>query len=522
MRGEGPAREFEIKLEIPAPTVSKVMRLPWLWELASGELCASKLQAQYYDTPEHALRKRGVTLRVRRVGSTKVQTLKAVANGATLPIERDEWEDEISGDGPDLKLLETPLAGLSRKKLRRRLQPCFEIHVDRSAFPIESANSAIEVAIDRAHIVGEDAASFCEIELELKRGASSEMARIARRIAGEVPAALSLKTKADRGYALQQRQAPQAFSAEPLHITRNARVGEAFQSVGWNCLRHFALNRVAILSGNVGAAHEMRRGLRRLTAAISLFHNLLDGPETDAVSVELAWLMDELNPVCQLDDFLERTLVPLHAVRDETEALDALCDETATRRQVALEGLTQSLSGDRYRQLELRTALWIIAAEWSDKNELAEAQPSRRIPAFAARVLTGCANKLIRRLQRFRHQPTGRSAKLLTSIRRLTEATEFFAALYPEARRGGNQYNEVLQTLMRDFSRLEEFEAHARLREQFMKSWLDPMMQTNLKTADKAFALGLAIGQQAPDRASCVASIRKGIRELESASHYWR
>ncbi len=90
---------------------------------------------------------------------------------------------------------------MAKKKLRKRLKPCFEIHVDRSAFPIQSANSAIEIAIDRAHIVGEQSASFCEIELELKRGAASEMARIARRIASEVPAALSLKTKAERGFA---------------------------------------------------------------------------------------------------------------------------------------------------------------------------------------------------------------------------------------------------------------------------------------------------------------------------------
>jgi hypothetical protein len=157
------------------------MRLPWLWELATGELRASRIASTYYDTPKYALRERGITLRVRRVGAAHLQTIKARVAGGALPIERDEWEEEIVGDEPELKLAAgTPLDGISRKKLRRQLQPCFEVQVDRSAFPIQSANSAIEIAIDRASIVGPTPASFCEIELELKRGASSELARIAR------------------------------------------------------------------------------------------------------------------------------------------------------------------------------------------------------------------------------------------------------------------------------------------------------------------------------------------------------
>lgn len=521
MRSQAPAREFEVKLEIPAQSVDKVMRLPWLWELASGELAPAKQQSIYYDTPDYVLRKHGVTLRVRRVGATRVQTLKAAVNGAALPIERDEWEEEIDSDEPELKLAGTPLAGFSRKKLQRRLKPCFEIHVDRSAFPIQSANSAIEIAIDRAHVVGESATSFCEIELELKRGAASEMARIARRIASEVPAALCLKTKAERGYALQQAETPRAYAGEAVALNAETRVGEAFQAIGWTCLRHFALNKEAIESGDVAAVHQMRKGLQRLRAAIALFDPLLDGPETDAVKAELKWLSAELDPVCELDTFLENTLVKLRTSDGEAAAVGALRDETAMRRQIALEAGKLAIASDRYRELELRIALWLIAAEWSDTAAPACAQPSHAVAAFAAHVLSTNANRLRRALRRFPHASTRRTKKLRSALTRLSHAAEFFSDLYPQAERRRRKYESILASLQRDCGRLEEFAVYDQIRDQFMKSWTEPEARADAGTAKKAFALGLAIGQQAPDRSARIAAIKRSRRKLKAARPFW-
>jgi len=517
MRGEHPAREFEIKLEIPAQAVSKVMRLPWLWEMASGELRPSRLQSVYYDTPNFALRRRGVTLRVRRVGSTCVQTVKAAANGAALPIEREEWEEEIAGEEPDFRL--APLEMLSRRKLRRRLKPCFEIHVDRSAFPIQSANSAIEIAIDRAHIVGEQAASFCEIELELKRGASSEMARIARRIASEVPAALSLMTKAERGFALRQAQAARPQLGEPIVLDPSTRVGEAFQTIGWTCLRHFALNKEAIEAGNAEAAHQMRAGLQRLSAAIALFGRLLDGPETDAIEAEVAWLTGELDPACTLDIFLEGTLLPLRAAQADPAAMDALCEETRTRRQRAIERAIETVGSERYRQFVLRTALWLIAAEWSDTATLSYEQPSRRIAAFAKRSLAATRADAVRRLRKFTKAAAGLE-ELRVELHRLRCATEFFGALIDGEAARRRAFTRLLDRLLADLGRLADFAAHERLRDEFMHSWMDTSAG-DPKTAQKAFAMGFALGQQAPEKAARAEAVTTTGRRLAAATPFW-
>jgi inorganic triphosphatase YgiF len=522
MRGAHPAREFEIKLEIPAQTVSKVMRLPWLWELASGELRPQRLQSIYYDTPNFTLLERGVTLRVRRAGATRVQTIKAAVNGAALPIERDEWEEEITGEEPELHFTGTPLEGMAKKKLRRKLKPCFEIHVDRSAFPIQSANSAIEIAIDRAHIVGEQSASFCEIELELKRGASSEMARIARRIASEVPAALSLKTKAERGFALLRNQPAQPHFGEAASLTPSTRVGDAFQSIGWACLRHFALNKDAIETGAAEAVHQMRAGLMRLDAAIAIFGRLLDGPETDAVKAEINWLISELDSACALDAFLEGVLAPLRATQNDTAAIDALTDETVERRQRALAHVIEIVTSERYRQFVLRAALWLIAAEWADKGALKYDEPSRRIGAFARRALTTSARDAASRLRNFSAGEASDLPALRSALHRLRCAADWFAPLFATERTAARRYVRVLDRLLADTGRLADFATHERLRDDFMRSWTDADAPADPKTAQKAFAMGFALGQQTPEKTARSEAVVKAGAKLAALGRFWR
>ncbi|WP_395646383.1 CHAD domain-containing protein [Terricaulis sp.] len=518
------AREFEIKLEIPAADAGKVMRLPWLWELASGELQPARMVSTYYDTPRCGLRERGISLRVRRIGARRLQTIKAPLSGAALPMQRSEWEDEIAGEEPDLALAEgTALDGLS-KKTRRALTPMFEAQVDRSAFPIQSANSAIEVAIDRAQIVSGDAsATFCEVELELKRGASSELARIARRIASEVPAALVLKTKADRGYALRNGAAPQPRRAEALAITPAVRVGEALQAIGWSCLRHFVLNADAINNGDTEGVHQMRIGLRRLRAAISTFRQLLDGPETDAVKAELKWLTDELGPARDLDVFLQESLTPLRASASDQTGLEALCEDIAQRREQALDRAKAALASDRYRQLTLRTALWLVASEWSDAGELGVAQPSRRVGAFAAHTLGKRTDKILGKLKRFDDLSPHERHKLRVDVKKLRYASQFFEATFPRSARR-RRFMRMLENLQSDLGALNDMIVQERLRDECMAAWTaaEDGANADRETAKKAYAMGYALGQHQLRRASCMEAIRKEARALAELTPYWR
>src|SRR5512135_2985112 len=101
MRGPEAHKEFEVKLELPAASIAELKKSSLLRRLKRAPKHRTQVSV-YFDTEKHELRKRGVMLRVRRVGSRYTQTIKAKGNSG--PFERGEWETEIAGKEPDLSL----------------------------------------------------------------------------------------------------------------------------------------------------------------------------------------------------------------------------------------------------------------------------------------------------------------------------------------------------------------------------------------------------------------------------------
>ena len=88
----------------------------------------------YFDTDKHKLRKKGLMLRVRRIGDRYIQTIKATGKSGLF--ERDEWENDIASADPDLDLARgTALEPLVGGKFRRQLKPMFETRVGARFIP---------------------------------------------------------------------------------------------------------------------------------------------------------------------------------------------------------------------------------------------------------------------------------------------------------------------------------------------------------------------------------------------------
>ena len=76
-------QEVELKLEVAPSALEKVLAHPLLREQPDGATTQT-LQSTYFDTPDHRLQQAGISLRVRRIGDRRIQTIKA-AHSRVLP-----------------------------------------------------------------------------------------------------------------------------------------------------------------------------------------------------------------------------------------------------------------------------------------------------------------------------------------------------------------------------------------------------------------------------------------------------
>ena len=257
--GEHMGREVELKLEVPPSAIDEVARLPWLSEASKGPATREELVTVYFDTAKSKLRKHGLTLRVRHAGENRVQTIKALTEGARGASGRDEWEERIAGDTPDLKLAKgTALEPLATRKLQRKLKPVFETVIERTAFPIHSGDADLELAVDRGHIKAREwREPVSEVEIELKQGDRATLAKIAQRLAQSAPVAYAAQSKPERGYALSAGESAKAVCRRTIDLDPEASTAAAFQTIAMSCLDHAAANERAVREGETEAVHQM-------------------------------------------------------------------------------------------------------------------------------------------------------------------------------------------------------------------------------------------------------------------------
>jgi len=515
-------REVELKLEVPPSAIDEVARLPWLSEVASGPVKHEKLVTVYFDTAKSKLRQHGLALRVRHIGADRVQTIKALQKGARGAFGRDEWEERIAGDKPNLKLAKgTALEPLATKKLQRKLKPVFETVVDRAAFPLHSGEADLELAVDRGHIEAcERHEPVSEIEIELKDGDRSAIATIAERLAQSAPVAYTAQSKPERGYALSTGQTAKAVCRSAIDLDPKISMAAAFQSIALSCLDHTAANDRAVREGDTEGVHQMRVGLRRLRAAISIFKELLAGSETEAVKSELKWLTEQLGPARDFDVLLEQRVTKERRVPPIGGDIDLLEGDLQARRDAGLQKAKTAVDSDRYRALGLRTALWITNGEWSKSTEpLAVARRERRAVDFAAEILDKRAKKISKKVEDVEALDARQRHKLRIAIKKLRYACEFFAGIFDNHRqtRERKRLTSILKTLQGSLGALNDIEVHKRL-----AVTLAHHRKRARKQAEKALAMGFIAGQEQREIASCIAVAEKAGGQLSNSAKFWK
>jgi inorganic triphosphatase YgiF len=519
---ENMGREVELKLEVPPSAIDAVARLPWLSEVSKGPATHKELVTVYFDTAKSKLRKHGLALRVRHAGGNRVQTIKALDKGARAGFGRDEWEERIAGDTPNLKLAEgTALEPLATKKLERKLKPVFETVVERTAFPIHSGDADLELAVDRGHIKAREwREPVSEVEIELKRGDRDAIEEIAERLAKSAPVAYAAQSKPERGYALSAGEAGTAVCRGTIDLDPEVSTAAAFQTIALSCLDHAAANERTVRERDTEGVHQMRVGLRRLRAAISIFKELLPGQETEAVKTELKWLTKQLGPARDFDVLLEQRVNKERRVPPIAGNIDVLEADLQARRDAGLQKAKAAVNSDRYRALGLRTALWVANGEWSKSAEpLTVARRERRAVEVAAEILDKRSKKISRKVRGLEALGARQRHKLRIAVKKLRYACEFFAGLFDSRKqtKERKRFASILKRLQGSLGTLNDFEVHKRL----AVTIAQPRKRSR-KQGEKALAMGFITGQEQQQIASCIVAAEKTGKQLSSSAKFWQ
>ena len=479
------AVETELKFRVPAQKLRSLAE----GKVPGGEIGAreeTNLASTYFDTPRRKLRRHGLSLRVRHNGDKHIQTIKS-APGAQFG--RGEWETEIEGDVPDLsKVGGTPLKPFVSKKLRRSLKPVFETSVHRITLPIRMKASEIELVVDRGKLIaGQRATPIEELELELKKGHPDDLFRLAKSVERNAAAELYFKTKAERGYSLACGDQSHAVYAEPIELQKQMSAGEAFRIIARSTIRHFAANADAVRELDPDGIHQMRVGLRRLRAAISMFSHLLPGERTEQMKAELKWLTSELAPARELDVFVKEKINRTTNGLVPRRGGQTIEKEFAARRAEALEHARDAVNSERSRILLIEVLEWIETTDLGAVN--GSQAPVRKI----------AADILHRRLKKLRK--AGRDLEKLSNddkhkfrirIKKMRYAAQFFKRLFPgkRDRKQLARLSKHSKKIQDALGSLNDFVAHQKLA-------ADTALRAPVENRRAAaFTLGVVLGRE--------------------------
>ncbi|KQY93370.1 metal-binding protein [Caulobacter sp. Root1455] len=518
--------EIELKFLI-APEASNA-----ILARLEGREAVRQLDATYFDTIDHALRKAGFGLRIRDGENGRKQTLKSASSGGVFA--RGEWENAVAGPEPDRDLLaQTPAAKAVNGDT---LVAVFTTNVKRVTRLIERDGAVIEAALDQGELLADDRrVAVSELELELKTGPAQALFDLARDVAAHAPLRLSLVSKAERGYALALNEADGPRPDTPLDP--GSTTGEALQALG-----RAALCRLCAAAESLRTrpgperVHKLRVAARRFRALLSTFKALADDPAARHVKAELKWLADELGAARNLDVFIADVWRPAaenqsapdqvgldpagqdqpdpvqnEAAENQTRALAAFGKALLTAQTQAYAKADEAVDSARFRTLAIDAAAWLEAGAWTTDKRL---QKRRDKPAagFAAKAL----DKRRRRIREDGRDLAALSPEDRHHLRirgkKLRYAVDDLGGLFPDHPKRLARFAEAAKTLQDALGRLNDLAAREALAHEVALSCENP---------EAAFAAGRLTAGRAEREAELLVEAQGAYVTFIEAKRFW-
>jgi triphosphatase len=517
-------REIELKLEI-LPADMKRLRRRGL-ALFGPASTSQRLSSVYYDTPKHALRKEGLTLRIRSAGDRYVQTVKAGGETGAGMFDRPEWESEVQAAEPDLEAVSGTPAGrvLARKGRIGTLEPVFETRVERATWHVEIDGAEIEIALDEGQVLADGSTDpIAELELELKRGTPADLFALARNLGGSVALKIGVLSKSERGYALADATRPTSFKAARLALDRRMSTGEAFQAIGRACIRHFRLNEPGLNEQRAPEAlHQARVALRRLRSALSLFGEVIADAQLERIKRRLREVSTWLGDARNLDVYLARVARRDGEGSPAEPGTNDFIARLEAERAAAYDRVIATLASRRFQRLMLDLVEWIECGPWClTEAPEARARRERLVQEFAQEVLDRRRRKVKRTGRNLTELMPDARHEVRIHAKKLRYASEFFAGLV-KGKKNTKRYKafvaalEQLQSCLGDLNDIQTghemvaglAQGAERSQDEGPPTWL--------------FAAGHVTGEEDERAGALLTCAAKAHRDLVKAKPFWR
>ncbi len=433
------SREIELKLAIAPRHLAALERSPVLARgRGAGRRARRRLYTVYYDTPDGALQRQGVALRLRRDGMRWMQTIKWGGGINAGLHERGEVESPVAGPLADFDAITDPAlaAVFAAPGLRAQLKPAFVTDFERLSLLIAPApDVVVEICFDRGAVKsGDRVEALSELELELKSGPPWRLFEAALALTPGVPFRIELRSKAARGYGLLGAGAEAPVKAVAAALLPRMSVLEAYRLIAFACLSQLQANQHGMLAdADHEYLHQMRVASRRLRSAFSLFKGVLPPVETAPHLVELRRLAATLGAARDWDVFETERLPGVAAQFKSHRAVTALTKAVAATRRSRGAAARRSVAAMRWQRYQLELAAWLAAGAWVGAAT-PEAQQILNGPvlSFARSVLDARLARVRKRARQLAQRTDAELHQLRIAIKKARYAAEFFAPLFDE------------------------------------------------------------------------------------------
>ena len=419
---------------LPARTVPLLLAHPLL---SGGRPQQHKLRNTYYDTPNLALYRARIALRIRQIDATKLQTVKSAGTVSGGLAHRNEWERPHVGSHFDFSEVDQPDIRKILDRHQSQLKTIFTTHFCRTSWLLTLESGArIEIALDRGHIESSGRHRLIrELELELKAGEPAALFDLARELQQTLPLHPVVISKAEQGYALMRNKTSPAVRAKASRLSPAMSPTDAYRHIASNCLEQLQRNETGLITGadDPEYLHQTRIALRRLQSVLHLFDTAL--PAGYAEHWELAWrdLAHQTGNARNQDVLTLQTLPRIAADLQHDDELSSIIRISERARATLHQQIRRTLRSPEYSRLlidfsrSLHTLPDLVTAgrRTADKH-------NDELDRLMRHQLSRLAHRANDQASQFHQLDTKGHHRMRIACKALRYALESFAPLLPE------------------------------------------------------------------------------------------